>query len=145
MQAVAVGAGSPCLVPTARRRCRHPGAISEIADLSLSLSPPAPPLSLLFSLLLYRSLPAHFAAGFFKVRPREICVLFVAKPNKVSIDNINATFAMWTRAIIIRSLFASSSHNPVCDSVIPSVSICIVLRASTLLRITPWTCPYYCY
>lgn len=37
IQAVAVGAGSPCLVPTARQRCRHPGAISEIADLSRSL------------------------------------------------------------------------------------------------------------
>lgn len=38
MQAVAVGAGSPCLVPTASQSCRHPGAISEIADLTHSLS-----------------------------------------------------------------------------------------------------------
>ncbi len=38
MQAVAVGTESPCLVPTARRRCRHPGAISELADLSLLIS-----------------------------------------------------------------------------------------------------------
>lgn len=37
-------------------------------------------------------------------------MLFVAKPNKVNIDN-NATFAMWTKAIIIPSLFASSSHS----------------------------------
>lgn len=101
MQAVAVGAGSPCLVPTARQRCRHPGAISEIADLSLS-----------FSLLLDRSLPAHFAVGFFKVRPGEICVLFVAKHNKVSIDNIKATFAVRTGAIIISTLLATSNPDP---------------------------------
>lgn len=44
-------------------------------------------------------------------------MLFVAKPNKVNIDN-NATFAMWTKAIIIPSLFASSSH-----SVIPHVHL----------------------
>lgn len=44
MQAVAVGAGSPCLVPTARQTRRHPGAISEIVHVSLPpLVPPVPP------------------------------------------------------------------------------------------------------
>lgn len=41
MQAVAVGAGSPCLVPTARQTRRHPGAISEIVH--VSLPPPVSP------------------------------------------------------------------------------------------------------
>lgn len=119
MQRVAVGAGSPCLVPTARQRCRHPGAISEIVDpISLSLS-----FSRSLSLLQHSSLPAHFAVGFFKVRPGEICVFFAAKPNKVSVDNINATFAMWTVAIIVSTLFASFSHDPQ----VPSDLICIVL------------------
>lgn len=51
MQAIAVGTGSPCLVPTARQQCRHPGAISEIAYLS------RPYLSF-FSFLLCFCLPA---------------------------------------------------------------------------------------
>lgn len=38
MQAVAVGAGSSCLLPTASQRWRHPGAISEIVGLSPSLA-----------------------------------------------------------------------------------------------------------
>lgn len=57
-------AGRPRLVPTARQRCRHPGAIRETADLSPSL--------------LHPSLSGCSAAGLFKVRPGEICVLFVA-------------------------------------------------------------------
>lgn len=39
-------------------------------------------------------------------------MLFLAKPNKVNIDNINATFAMRTAAIIVSTLFASFSHDP---------------------------------
>lgn len=71
-------------MPTASQSCRHPGAISEIADLTHSLS-------------VSRSLcsvTAHFSVGFFKVRPEEVCLLFVAKPNKDNSDNINAAFSM---------------------------------------------------
>lgn len=39
-------------------------------------------------------------------------MLFVAEPNKVSIDSINATFAMWTGAITISTDPDTSSHNP---------------------------------
>lgn len=121
MQAVAVGTGSPCLVPTARQRCRHPGAISEIADLSL-LSP-----FLFFSALLF----SHSKDTFLKVSPGEICVLFAAKSNRVSIDNINATCDMWTRAISSFLPCLPSSFWP--DMIISPIYICIVLANGNIL------------
>lgn len=93
-----MGTGSPCLVPTARQQCRHPGAINEIAYLS-------PPSRFLFFSALLLS-PGK--EGLLKVSSGEICVLF-AKSNRVSFYNIYATCAMCARAIDISSFFALSA------------------------------------
>lgn len=94
-------------MPSARQRCRHPGAISEIVDLAPSQSPSV-------------SLSAAAAAAAlspcrdsFRSCPQRLERL-VARPNKVSRDNINATFAM------------NKANNHLQPSSEVCVSICVV-------------------
>lgn len=57
-------------------------------------------------------------------------MLFLAKSNRVRIDNINPTFAIWTGAIVITTLFASSSNNPLFLTLLLDVHLHIIKRTA---------------